>query len=114
MRKIRAMTDMRRTPAEKTDAVPTPAEGQDYPWGLQIALTQDELDKLGLTDEVEIGDMLHLHCMAKVTSVHKSASEASGKNCRVELQITHMTGEDEDSENEAATPADRRKRLYGT
>lgn len=115
MRKIPAMVSMRRTPAEKTEAVAAMSDGPDYPYGLCISLCNDELEKLGLADEVEVGDMLHLHCMAKVTSVSKSDSEMSGPSCRVELQITDMVGEDEDSENSAVdTPAStRRTRLYG-
>lgn len=123
MRKIPAMVDMRLTPTEKTEEFGSPSTctqpsdwRPNYPYGLSISLTQVELDKLGLSAEVKVGDMLHLHCMTKVTSVSQSDNESSGPSCRVELQITHMVGEDEDSENEAnePTPApERRRRLYG-
>jgi hypothetical protein len=116
MKRIPAMVSMRRTPAEKAEEKAAINDGPEYPWGLCISLCQDELDKLGLAGEVKVGDMLHLHCMAKVTSVSESDSEMSGPSCRVELQITDMVGEDEDSENAEAesTPApERRRRLYG-
>lgn len=116
MRKIPAMVDMRRTPAEKEEsAVQTlPGNGPDYPWGLAISLDQDSLDKLGLDDDVGIGDMIHLHAMAKVTSVSKTDNEATGPCCRIELQITHIATEDEDTEDddEDDKPT-RRSRLYG-
>lgn len=114
MQKIPAMVDMKRTPDEVADtAMP---DMPMYPYGLCISLCQEELDKLGLTsDDVEVGDMVHLHCLAKVTSVSQSDHEAMGKSSRVELQITHMTGESEDAENRAADMpvSERRKRLYG-
>ena len=114
MRKIPAMVSMKRTPAEvKADAMPTP---DVYPYGLSISLCDDELEKLGLGDDVQVGDMLHLHCMGKVTAVSKHDSEAGGSSRRVEIQITDMVGESEDDENDAADlmpAAKRRARLYG-
>lgn len=118
MNKIPAMVDMRRTPAEKTEATATADAAPDYPWGLSISLGKDELEKLGLTDEVEVGDMLHVHALGKVTSVSTSSDETSGKCCRVEVQLTHMVGEDEDSDDENDEPVlnatARRSKLYGT
>lgn len=119
MDRIPAMVDMARTPAEKEEAaeaaIPSPMNQPDYPYGLCISLTQDELDKLNLDhSDVEVGDMLHMHCMAKVTSVSKTDNEATGPQCRVELQITHIVAEDEDEEDaeaEAEMPQ-RRSKLY--
>lgn len=117
MNKIPAMVDMRRTPAEKTEATQAVNDAPDYPYGLSISLGKDELEKLGLTgDEVEVGDMLHLHALAKVTSVSKHDNDSTGPDCRIELQITNMVGESEDDENREADPtpaAARRSRLYG-
>ncbi len=117
MMKIPPMADMRRTAEEKSEALApmTGADLPDYPYGLCISLTQDELEKLGLDDEElpEVGDMLHIHAMAKVISVSSSDNEAAGKCCRVELQITHMVGEDEDEENEEAEPPRKRQYAFG-
>lgn len=116
MNKIPAMVDMRRTPAEKTEATQAMDATPDYPYGLSLSLSEIELDKLGLTSDVEVGDMIHMHGMAKVTSVSKNDSESNGPCCRVELQITHLVSENEDEENEEADPtpaAARRSRLYG-
>ncbi len=105
MRLIPSMVDMKRDAEEKEHIadkmVGNMPDIPDYPYGLSICLCNDELEKLGLeTDEVEVGDMLHLHCMAKVTSVSQNANEQNGKQRRVELQITHIAAEDEDEENE--------------
>lgn len=105
MRLVPAMVDLKRTPAEKTEAyeyqLPTPANQPDYPYGLSISLCEEELDKLNLGDcEFMPGDMIHMHCMAVVTSVSSNNSESSGPTCRIELQITHISAESEDDENE--------------
>lgn len=120
MRKIPAMTDMRMSPDEAKKAMPWRSDDDgdmpSYPCGLCISLSEAELDKLGLTDDVEVGDLIHLHCMAKVTSVSKTDTEAGGPCCRVELQITNMVGLNEEEENQEmdATPAaTRRSRMYG-
>ena len=94
------MVDMARTPEEMTKAMMPAAIGgpsNQYPYGLCICLTHDELAKLGLSGDCEVGDMLHLHAMAKVTSVSSNASE-SAETCRIELQITDMEVEDEDAD----------------
>lgn len=123
MEKIPAMVDMKRTPKEKAEVVdmgsPVAANVPDYPWGLSISLCEEELEKIGLDeDDLEIGDILHMHALMKVTSVSSNEYEG-GKHCRVELQITHMTGESEDAENEEAEKKapklshdKRRARLY--
>ena len=43
------------------------------------------------------GDLVHLFCMAKVTSVSKQDT-SDGAKCRVELSIVEMEAEDEDTE----------------
>ena len=115
MEKISAMTDMRRSPKEKEEAATNMAAPPDYPWGLSISLSHEELDKLNLgTEDLEVGDILHMHVLAKVTSVSSSEHESSGKTCRVELQITHMTGESEDKENEEEDDEERRTKRTPT
>lgn len=119
-RVIPAMIDMKRTAAEKDEAtaMPFPSGGPDYPYGLCISFDSETVEKLALDDDVQVGDMIHLHCMAKVTSVSVSDNEQSGPCCRYELQITHIAAEDEDGENDKEEAAEdkrpsRRSRLYG-
>lgn len=67
----------------------------DYPYGLRICLTHEELAKLGIDDDPEVGDMLHFAAMAEVTSYTKGDGEM-GAHRRVELQIkliSHMENE---------------------
>jgi len=95
-----------------------------YSYGLCLSLEDDELEKLGIDEELPtVGDIIHLCALAKVTSASQSEremSDGSKKQCRrIELQITHLATEDEEDENEGAKAqmaADegRRKRFYGT
>lgn len=93
--------DMKRSPKDyQTGALVADCPSPDlYPYGLCIRLNQEDLDKLNLDDDVESGDMVHLHAMAKVTCVSKRDT-TTGKTVDVELQITHLSVEDEDDENE--------------
>lgn len=101
------MVDLRRseTEKEKSDTC-SPLNQPDYPYGLCISLDQDTLEKLNMEDEdVCIGDMIHLHAMAKVTSVSRTDNETFGPQCRIELQITNIAPledeSDEDDEEES-------------
>lgn len=76
----------------------SPIDGE-YPYGLCISLSEKDLEKLDLDDEVEAGDFLHGAFMAKVTSITHSSSE-NNKGCRIELQIVAMGIEDESTEYE--------------
>jgi hypothetical protein len=109
--KIPAMVDMALDAKEKAEMAAPPAP--NYPYGLCISLCQDELDKLNINKEdLNIGDILHLHCLAKVTSMSCSDNEG-GSTCRVELQITNIAAESEDEENEQfQSPEKRIKKLY--
>lgn len=104
MKVMSDMVDMAKTPEELEERATPPGAALDqpiYPYGLSICLCKDEIEKLGLEDEMEVGDMVHLHCLAKVTGVSKNET-TSGSNLRVELQITHIAAEGEDEENEEA------------
>lgn len=105
MERIPSMVDMKRTPQEKQEVaqlfLPTAANQPDYPYGLSISLCEEELAKLGFgQDDLDVNDMIHMHCMAVVTSKSNHDNVSSGPSCRVELQITHISAEDEDEENE--------------
>ena len=101
MSAFRKMVSLVRTPEEKKEEAETPPEMSvpDVPWGLRICLTEEELEKLDLDDECEVGDLIHLFAMAEVTSVSKNKSD-SGEHCRIELSITHLSVEEESDEEE--------------
>lgn len=98
--RIPAMADMSMSQKEKEE-VQNPSPPQ-YPYGLCISLCQDELEKLGLSaEELGVGDMIHLHSLAKVTSVSSYDSE-NGSHQRVELVLAYISAEDEEEEDKEA------------
>lgn len=104
------MQDMSLTPQESKE-ISEPSLPK-YPYGLCISLCQDELDKLNLSEEeLCVGDMLHLHCLAKVTSVSSNETE-DGSYSRVELVITHIAAESEDEENDEEERPSRTSKFY--
>jgi len=106
MKVLPNMVNMARKPEDYKDNCPSPVPENTYPYGLCISLTDVELAKLNLDDDgVEVGDMVHLFAMCKVTSVSSNDTEA-GKKMRVELQITDIATENEDDENEAVDEAE--------
>jgi hypothetical protein len=104
--RIAKMVDMAMTKESKDKylGMPMPADqpanGPVYPYGLCISLTHDDLEKLDLDDNPEVGDLIHVVAMAKVTSVSKRDTQDGKCDCRIELQITHLGLEDETTEYE--------------
>jgi hypothetical protein len=68
--------------------MPEGSEPPDYPPGLSLTLSEDDLERVGCC-EGEPGDTTRFAAMGEVTSVHQSEDEA-----RVELQIGEFAGED--------------------
>ena len=94
------MVDMARTRDEKEELVggapqrldPVDFVG-DYPAGLCLSWDEEILEKLDLDDDIELGDTVDIRAFAKVCSVSKT-----NDHCRIELQITDMAVENEDTE----------------
>lgn len=61
-----------------------------YPYNLCISLNDEQLEKLGLSGDVSVDDILQFMAEATVTAVSKNAT-TDGEKCRVELQITAMS-----------------------
>ncbi len=98
------MQSMELDDEDKLDAPVAGLAGKpDFPWGLRISLTEKEFVKLNLDpSEAVVGGIVHLHALARITSVSHSDSEhnTSGPSTRVEMQIEDMCIESEDSEND--------------
>lgn len=95
------MKSMELDDEAKLDAcMPIPMECKpDYPYGLRICFTEQELEKLDIDpDEACVDGIFHMHALARVTSV--SCDQRDGKKTyRVEAQIESMAVEAEDLEN---------------
>ena len=97
MKKLPNLVDMRRDPEKNFSDMPSFSQNP-YPYGLCITLCNEELEKLGLDPEdCEIGDLLEIHALAKVTSVSSNDREGQDGPChRVEMTLTHFADEDAD------------------
>lgn len=93
---FKKMVSMERTPQEKAKdwAGPSLLSDNDYPSGLCICLTDAELDKLDLDPDADVGDMLHITAMGRVTSVSKTPD-----GCRISMTLTDIGVEDESTED---------------
>ncbi len=87
------MTSLTQTSAERMASYAMPDDGPDVPSGLCLTLTDVELQKLGISDEVEVGDLLHMQIMVQATSVNKDAA-----GCRICCKIIAGAAEDESTE----------------
>lgn len=77
-----------------SDCSPCTDDMPKYPYGLEIHMNNESLEKLGIGPEnmPTIGASIQMMAMVKVTSVNLSerADEGKGKNLSVGLQITAM------------------------
>lgn len=90
------MVDMEMDDESALDApMPYPmADKPRYPYGLRICLCSEDLKKLDLDADCEVGDTLEFRAIGRVTSVSKSDDSMMGPQSRVELQIEQMSYDD--------------------
>lgn len=85
------MDDERKLDSVHPIAMP---EKPDFPYGMRISMTHDDLAKLGLDPEdARHGGVFTFTAKAKITDVSHHEDDA-GKHSRVEAQITHMCVDD--------------------
>lgn len=90
---IGKMVDLARTAAEtKKDLEPTQSGvGPTYPYGTQISLRHEDLQKLGMGELPKVGAKFHVHGHAVVTNVSHEERQSGPPSRRVELQIRKMS-----------------------
>lgn len=92
------MVSLKRTPEDRRkdmgEAVPIEAMAPDYPWGFCIRADGDELDKMGMKELPQVGTVIPMTILVKVTSVSQSAAEGRGEEYdesrQVSFQITDI------------------------
>jgi hypothetical protein len=104
------MVDMARTQEDMQETMEKTMEptSPQYPYGLSICFTHEELAKLGLEADCEIGDLLHMVCMARVTNVSKSED-----SCRIEMQLVDIETIEDENEEFERPGADYKKFYHG-
>jgi hypothetical protein len=98
-----ALVDLAMTPEEQEDAGMVCAEPGDaprYPWGMKLRFDKALIEKLGLPDDVKIGDLLDARIFATVTSISKNQRSDGTDDCVIECQIEKMALESEMAEDE--------------
>lgn len=89
------MKDMKRTKKDldkhkDADAMSPIGAQNDYPHGLSVHLDHESLSKLGMHKLPKVGDKLHLHAHAHVTSVREEHRDGGKANRHIELQLRKM------------------------
>lgn len=96
--------DMKRTKEEKKERRPDEAEPispdvEEYPYGLNINLEKESMEKLGLdVDDFNLGSKVDIVCLARVDSLHESSNKHNSSSS-VNLQITKMAVRVQPNEN---------------
>ncbi len=86
------MVSMEMDDESMNDApMPIPmATKASFPYGLQIALTDSELEKLGVdVTEATVGGVFHIEGLARITSLSMTDGP-NGQCCRLEAQIEDL------------------------
>jgi hypothetical protein len=91
------LIDLKRTPSDKKEnetMLYSDVESEDYSWGLQLDLGNDELDKLGV-DQLNVGDEFEITALVRVKSFSENQTEGDGKNRNAGLLVKaiEMPGE---------------------
>lgn len=94
------MVSMEIEPEERSETgiMPETCPQPLYPYGLTLCFNDQVLDKLKVdTSDWSVGDVFHLFAFARITSISENET-TDGSKKRIELQITDLSGEDENSE----------------
>lgn len=115
------MTDMMLTPQEQKEQLGVPTavtdEEERYPYGLKIRLQDEELEKLGIKENIESGKPVTLQAVGYVCDEGSSSSvDAGGRQERyICIQITDLAveeGVEEDEEDEEERGEKRASAMY--
>lgn len=87
-----SLINMENTPQEAAEQIglPTASDGPKYPWGLEICLNNDSLEKLGVKVLPAAGTEVTIIAKAQVTGTSERQTEGDGTKQSVDLQITDM------------------------
>jgi hypothetical protein len=95
------LVDLAMTPEEQEDAGMVAAapgdkgDGPRYPFGMSICFNKATLDKVGLTTNCSIGDLLDARIFGTITSISTNKRNDGTDDCSVSVQIEKMAVENE-------------------
>ncbi len=87
-----SLINMETTPAEAQEMVspPSAADVPKYPWGLELCLNDDVLEKLGVKSLPTVGTEVTIVAKASVSATRENSTEGDGVSQNMSLQITDM------------------------
>lgn len=99
-----AMVNMKMsTEVAKEWAEPTADDAPRYPYGLQLNLDDEALEKLGITQVPAVGTKMTLTAVVEVCSTSAYATQEGESEASVSLQITDMELSSGQQAGDAAT-----------
>lgn len=103
------LVSMKLTPKESKEQSegPAVADRPQFPFGLSIRLSEEQIEKLGIVTLPKVGTKLALLARVDVERVSETSTQGDGKHRSMELQITDMGLEKETNIAAAA------EKLYG-
>lgn len=85
-----ALIDMAYDAAEAEEEA-AELERPKYPWGLNLYLNEEVLEKLGMTrEDFEVGGSMLMTARVRVTGINEREYEGSDPSCCIDLQIQKM------------------------
>lgn len=108
------MVDMKRTEADAQSgamAMPVDSDGGQYPYGLQISLEEDDLDKLGIEDLPAVGTEIKGTFTGTVTSTRLGAT-GDGRWMSIQVCCLQMDAESESAGSDTQSEASEAKGAY--
>jgi len=90
--KLQSMKLTKQERSGEEEKMPTAGkyEGPEYPYGLEISLEKESLEKLGLDiDDFTVGGEIEIICNGEITRTNESAGK-NNINSSVSIQITEM------------------------
>lgn len=82
-----------------------------YPYGTTMCLETEQLEKLELGDDPQVGDMIHFQAIGRVTSSSRRETD-KGVERRVEIQVTDIALDDEHEDDSSSMPKFDYRKLY--
>lgn len=87
------LVSMKMSKKEAKETMVGPATSSDapkYPYGLELRLGNDELEKLGLTEGLKAGTKCTITAEAQVTEYREVERMSGDDSCSMEIQITAL------------------------
>lgn len=107
-----ALTNLRMSSSEQGENL-LHADNPDYPWGTQVTLDPDVLNRLNLDGLPKIGDVMPLQAQVEVIGINQVESRDGKQGYELRLQITDMNlgGNDEQDRAQAMFGGDNGNHL---